>query len=163
MPPVRGQGFSLRIFPTPGVIVREKMLKVFLAFSLQPLAFGLQPSAFSLWPFSPPSPPNRAGEKCHNSRTFTLPAGAAGDLRCLPWVRAVVFRKLARNKLLPDFLDTMTCEILAGVMIFSAGNVAYFEIRRLIQFLRTHFNESKRCETTGIHPFPGTAASTVPK
>jgi hypothetical protein len=55
------------------------------------------------------------------------------------------------------------CKILVGVQIFAAGNVAYFEIRRLIQFLRTHFNESKRCETTGNHPFPGTAAANVPK
>ena len=34
-------------------------------------------------------------------------------------------------------------QILVGVLIFAAGNVAYFEIRRLIQFLRTYFNESK--------------------
>jgi hypothetical protein len=73
------------------------------------------------------------------------------------------FRKLARNKLLSDFMDTMTWQTLAGLLIFAAGNVAYFEIRRLIQFLQTHFNESKRCETTRIHPFSGTAAATVSK
>jgi hypothetical protein len=60
-------------------------------------------------------------------------------------------------------MDSMMCEILAGVMIFAAGNVAYFEIRRLIQLLRTHFNESKRCETTGIHPFSGTTAANFQK
>jgi hypothetical protein len=60
-------------------------------------------------------------------------------------------------------MDTMTWKILAGVLIFAAGNVAYFEIRRLIQLLRTHSNESKRCEATRIHPFLGTAAANVPK
>jgi hypothetical protein len=39
--------------------------------------------------------------------------------------------------------DTMKWEMLIGVLIFAAGNVAYFEIRRLIQFIRTSFNESK--------------------
>jgi len=55
----------------------------------------------------------------------------------------------------------MTWEILVGVLVFAAGNVAYFEIQRVIQFLRTHFNESKRYETTRIHPFHGTAAANM--
>jgi hypothetical protein len=52
-------------------------------------------------------------------------------------------RKLARNKLIPELMDTMMCKILVAVQIFAAGNVAYFEIRRLFQFLRTNFNKSK--------------------
>jgi hypothetical protein len=35
-------------------------------------------------------------------------------------------------------MDTMMCKILVSVQIFAAGNVAYFEIRRLIQFLQNH-------------------------
>jgi hypothetical protein len=146
--------FFIADFPDAGSHRAERLnakgqiLKVFLA--------------FSFWPFSPTSPPNRAGEN------VTIP----GLSRFQP-VRPVTFgvclgsgpffRKLARNKLLPDFMDTMTWQTLAGFLIFAAGNVAYFEIRRLIRFLRTHFNESKRCETTGINPFPGTAAANVPK
>jgi hypothetical protein len=51
--------------------------------------------------------------------------------------------KLARNKLIPEFMDTMMWEILAGILIFAAANMAYFEIRRLIQLLRGYFNKSK--------------------
>jgi hypothetical protein len=40
-------------------------------------------------------------------------------------------------------MDTMMWEILTGILIFAAGNMAYFEIQRLIQFLRIHFNKSK--------------------
>jgi len=40
-------------------------------------------------------------------------------------------------------MDTMMWEIFAAALIFVAGNVAYFEIRRLFQFLRTNFNKSK--------------------
>jgi hypothetical protein len=38
--------------------------------------------------------------------------------------------------------DTTKWEMLIGVLIFAAGNVAYFEIRRLIRFIRTPFNKS---------------------
>jgi hypothetical protein len=34
-------------------------------------------------------------------------------------------------------MDTLMWEILAGILIFAAGNMAYFEIRRFIQFLRS--------------------------
>jgi hypothetical protein len=44
--------------------------------------------------------------------------------------------------LLRDFMDTLMVEIFAGVMIFAAANMAYFEIRRLIQFLRAGFDKS---------------------
>jgi hypothetical protein len=40
-------------------------------------------------------------------------------------------------------MDTMMWEILAGILIFAAANMAYFEIRRLIQLLRGHFKKSK--------------------
>ena len=49
-------------------------------------------------------------------------------------------------------MDTINWEILAGVLLFAAGNVAYFEIRRLIQFLQNHSNESKPGENG---PGPG--------
>lgn len=39
-------------------------------------------------------------------------------------------------------MDTLMVEIFAGVMIFAAANMAYFEIRRLIQFLRAGFDKS---------------------
>ena len=35
-------------------------------------------------------------------------------------------------------MDTMMCKILVSVQIFAAGNVAYFEIRGLIQSLQNH-------------------------
>ena len=40
-------------------------------------------------------------------------------------------------------MDTMMWEILAGILIFAAANMVYFEIRRLIQFLRGQFKKSK--------------------
>jgi hypothetical protein len=39
------------------------------------------------------NPEHRWTEKCPNP----LPAGAAGDLRCLPWVRAVVFSQVGKE------------------------------------------------------------------
>ena len=48
---------------------------------------------------------------------------------------------------MPEFMDTMMMwEILTGILIFAAANMVYFEIRRLIQFLRTHFNKSKSAQ-----------------
>ncbi len=40
----------------------------------------------------------------------------------------------------------MAWEILAGVLIFAAGTVAYSEIRRLIQFFRTDFKKLKKSQ-----------------
>ena len=37
-------------------------------------------------------------------------------------------------------MDDMLWEILAGILIFAAGNIAYFEVRRLVHFWR---NKSK--------------------
>jgi hypothetical protein len=33
-------------------------------------------------------------------------------------------------------MNTMLWEALAGILIFAAANIAYFEVLRLIQFLR---------------------------
>jgi hypothetical protein len=49
---------------------------------------------------------------------------------------------LARNKLVRGCMDTMMWEILAGTLIFAAANIVYFEIRRLIKFLR-NYSKSK--------------------
>ena len=35
-------------------------------------------------------------------------------------------------------MDTMMWKILLAILIFADGNIAYFEIRRLIRVLRNH-------------------------
>ena len=55
------------------------------------------------------------------------------------------FRKLASRKLLPGLMDTTMWKIILAILIFADANIAYFEIRRLIQFLR---NDSLRKETS---------------
>ena len=67
------------------------------------------------------------------------------------------FRQLARNKLIPDPMDTMLCKILVAVQIFAAGNVAYFEIRRFFQFLRANFNKSKSSQNHQTSSIPGSS------
>jgi hypothetical protein len=37
-------------------------------------------------------------------------------------------------------MNTLFVEIYAGTLIFAAGNVAYFEFRRLIRYYRAKFN-----------------------
>ena len=59
------------------------------------------------------------------------------------------------NKLIPDLMDTMLCKILVAVQIFAAGNVAYFEIRRFLQFLRANFNKSKSLQDHQDLSVPG--------
>jgi len=54
-------------------------------------------------------------------------------------------------------------KILATVLIFAAGNVIYFEIQRLIQFLRIYFKESKSLPDHLHSSVSGTAAAHVPK
>jgi len=34
-------------------------------------------------------------------------------------------------------MDALMWEILAGILIFAAANMAYYEIRRLIRFLKS--------------------------
>jgi hypothetical protein len=52
-------------------------------------------------------------------------------------------------------MNTMFCKILVAVQIFAAGNVAYFEIRRFFQFLRTNFNKSKSSQDHQDLSVPG--------
>ncbi len=52
-------------------------------------------------------------------------------------------------------MDTMFCKILVAVQIFAAGNVAYFEIRRFLQFLRANFNKSKSLQDHQNSSVPG--------
>jgi len=40
-------------------------------------------------------------------------------------------------------MNTMMWKILVAILIFADGNVVYFEIRRLIQYLHANSNEPK--------------------
>jgi hypothetical protein len=53
----------------------------------------------------------------------------------------------------PDTMDTLMWKLLLAILIFAEGNIAYFEIRRLIHFLRNHHLHK------GTRPSDGGAAS----
>lgn len=42
--------------------------------------------------------------------------------------------------------DMLMWKMFTGVLIFAAGNVLYFEIRRIIHFLQIYFKESQPLE-----------------
>ncbi|HUA69288.1 MAG TPA: hypothetical protein VMA13_12130 [Candidatus Saccharimonadales bacterium] len=41
---------------------------------------------------------------------------------------------------------TIVGEFLAGILIFAAANIAYFEIRKVIQFFWSSYNKSKHAQ-----------------
>ena len=51
-------------------------------------------------------------------------------------------------------MDTMMWKILLSILIFADGNIAYFEIRRLIHYLRNHHLH----KMTGLSDGSGAAA-----
>ncbi len=59
--------------------------------------------------------------------------------------------------------DMLMWKIFTGVLVFAAGNVIYFEIRRLIQFLRIYFKEAQSLEDHLHSSDSGTAAAHVQK
>jgi hypothetical protein len=50
---------------------------------------------------------------------------------------------LAANMLPTNSMNMVFLEVIVGMLVFSAGNVAYFEIRRLIQGNKPKFDKSK--------------------
>jgi len=54
-------------------------------------------------------------------------------------------------------------KMFTGVLIFAAGNVLYFEIRRMIHFLQIYFKESQSLEDHLHSSDSGTVAAHVPK
>jgi len=44
-------------------------------------------------------------------------------------------------------MNTMFLEMIVGMLVFAASNVAYFEIRRLIRYHQSKFNRPKLSRT----------------
>jgi len=44
-------------------------------------------------------------------------------------------------------MNMMFLEMIVGMLVFAAGNVAYFEIRRLIRYRQSKFARSKLSRT----------------
>jgi hypothetical protein len=59
--------------------------------------------------------------------------------------------------------DMLMWKMFTGVLIFAAGNVLYFEIRRMIHFLQIYFKESQSLEDHLHSSDSGTVAAHVPK
>ncbi len=59
--------------------------------------------------------------------------------------------------------DIMMWKIFIGVLTFAAGNVLYFEIRRMIQFLRIYFKESGSLQDHGHSTIFQDSRSPCPK
>lgn len=60
-------------------------------------------------------------------------------------------RILATNVLQKASMNAMIMEFFAGVMIFAAGNMVYFEIRRLIQDLRDGSDKPESARPLGFN------------
>jgi hypothetical protein len=54
-----------------------------------------------------------------------------------------IVKILAANMLISNSMNVMFLEMIVGMLVFAAGNVAYFEIRRLINCRPSKFERPK--------------------